>query len=138
MRHISLIHRTFYWGRDIEASRRDRDIDFPAIWTQLSFKRGGCCRGFGVRWVCVDDEDLLEVHDGEWNIFLVEELNGRNEEHYFYKFVLIPHGANGYGKKTCRKKYGWKFAGAVEADDAVRGLQKLLKPYYTGGRVRRR
>ncbi len=122
-----LIHRTNYWGREINASTRDRDVDFAAIWTQFSTVKGGCCRGFGVRMVFVEDDDLQEMHDGDWNLFLVEGQYGRNEQHYFYKFVLIPHGANGYGKKTCRRNYGWTFVGAVDACDAIRGLQRHLK-----------
>jgi hypothetical protein len=129
---MSLIHRTHYWGQVITAGNNDPDVDFDAIWTQFCFRKGGCCRGFGVRMVPIEDNDLVKAHNGDWNLYLVEKRYGRNEEHYFYKFAMIPGGVDGYGKKTCINKHRWEFVGTVDAYGPIQDLRDHLTPYHTG------
>lgn len=82
--------------------------------------------------VPVENDALVGAYDGEWNLYLVEHRYGRNEEHYFYKFALIPHGTRGFGKKTCLEKLGWSFVGSVNANEALQDLREHLTPYHTG------
>jgi hypothetical protein len=128
---MSLIHRTNHWGHTIYAEALDDDVNFDAIWTQFCFRDGGCCRGFGERSVMVDNDDLIDVHGGDWNLFLVNEHPGRHDEHYFYKFALIPCGTHRYGKRSCERR-GWDFVGTVDAYNAMEDLTNYLLPYYEG------
>ena len=129
---MKLIHRTNYRGKYIDASDRDKDIPFDVIWVQaVSNKSMGCCRGFGRRCVVVQNNDFTKEHDGLWNIFLVDEQSGRNESHYFYKFVALPKGTYGYGKDSCGK-LGWKLEGEFHAGNARQTLSVVLDDYYSG------
>jgi len=99
---VLLIHRTHYWGRDpIEAtlSRQNQqvNVDFPLIWTQAV--RDGdksCCYGFGPRRLELENADVCREHLGTWHLYLVEEVQGNSEDHYFFNFVAFPKGS--YGK----------------------------------------
>jgi len=142
---MPLIHRTNYQGGVILASKakghdRDKDIGgLEVIWTQFSTSRryATCCFGFGTRRVDVRRDHLLSQHDGEWNLYLASEHEGKSAEHYFYKFVLIPRGTRNFGKKTCTHDQGWQWIGAVVASDAnvLRDLADLLQPYYNGDKM---
>ena len=132
-----LIHRTNSRARFIPAGTRDEDVEIPAIWTQWSFNDCGCCPGFGVHKVCVESDDLLQEHKGVWNLYLVEERPGRHDQHYFYKFVLIPRGTRYYGKKYCQRNRKWSFKGAMQARHVSQRLRRFLKPYQDGTMMRR-
>ena len=133
---MPLVHRTNYMGHEIHSStaRHDHEVNFNAIWTQFSTvrRRRSCCRGFGKRSVVVKTVDFTREHDDDWNLYLVNEQEGHNEKHYFYKFVLIPSGTPHYGKKRCTRELNWKWVGVVEADQALVDLMSLLQPYYNG------
>lgn len=70
---MRLVHRANYWGETITSSNRDDEVDMDVIWVQLTSKqRGrGCCQGFGIRRVGISKDDLLEYHNGYWNLFYV-------------------------------------------------------------------
>lgn len=125
---MKLIHRTNYWGEYIDASDRDRDVSFNAIWVQAVGENWGCCRGFGRRCVVVQNNDFTKEHDGLWNIFLISEQSGSNEGHYFYKFVALPKNTYGYGKKNCAK-LKWQWVGEFNAYTARENLDDVLEDY---------
>lgn len=125
---MKLIHRTNYWGEYIDASDRDKDIPFDAIWVQAVRETWGCCRGFGRRCVVVQNNDFTNEHDGVWNIFLVDEQSGRNEYHHFQKFVALPERTYGFGKKRCAK-LDWQWLGEFHARKASETLDNVLEDY---------
>mmetsp|Transcript_5522 Transcript_5522/g.13828 ORF Transcript_5522/g.13828 Transcript_5522/m.13828 type:complete len:156 (-) Transcript_5522:1851-2318(-) len=131
---VLLIHRTHYWGRDpIEAtlSRQNQqvNVDFPLIWTQAV--RDGdksCCYGFGPRRLELENADVCREHLGTWHLYLVEEVQGNSEDHYFFNFVAFPKGSYGLGKAACSRK-GWKFAGSFSATDTKSDFDHLLQGF---------
>lgn len=82
-----------------------------AIWVQV-VRRRPCCPNFGRRNVRLTNDHLQTHHDGRWNLFFVSGTKGRNPDHFFSKFVLIPHGKRGFGKDRCRREHGWTFHGS--------------------------
>ena len=130
---MKLIHRTNYWGHELDSSggRRDNEVDMmDAIWVQV-VKRGPCCPNFGERNVRITTDHLRTHHDGLWNLFFVSGTEGRDSDHYFSKFVLIPHGKRGFGKDRCKKQHGWTFKGSWNSsstnDDDDSNLKLLLE-----------
>ena len=129
---MKLIHRTNYWGKYINSSNRDDEVDFDAIWAQAVGNHDRpCCRGFGRRSVKVMNSDFMEQHNGWWSVFRVSMRRGRNKSHYFYKFVAIPHGIRNYGKKSCIQRRQWKYEGEFDASDgdAINQLKEILREY---------
>ena len=127
---LRLIHRTNYWGQRIDANDGDDDVNFDAIWVQAMIDgKRCCCPGFGERRVAVDNQDISDEHSSWWSLFLVNGRRGRSEAHYFYKFVLIPQGTHGYGKRGCADR-GWRFQGQVLADRACEDLDDLLRSFF--------
>ena len=127
---LRLVHRTNYWGQYIDPSDTDEDVHFDAIWVQAMIDGDQCCcRGFGRRGVAVSDEDLTDEYDGWWSLFYVTGRYGRSDDHFFYKFVLIPQGTYGYGKRGCAQR-GWRYEGEVHSSSACDGLDKILRYDY--------
>lgn len=127
---MQLIHRTNYWGEYIESNSNDPDVDFDAIWAMaLDDDDRDCCSGFGNRRVPVYNRDFKEEDNGWWSLFLVNSRRGDyNSGHYFYKFVAIPQGIYGYGKRGCQQR-GWVYKGEFEASSALQDLDDLLDDY---------
>ena len=116
---LRLVHRTNYWGQYIDATDMDDDVSFDAIWVQAMIDGDPCCcHGFGQRGVAVNNQDLADEYNGWWSLFFVNGREGRSVRHYFYKFVLIPQGTHGYGKRGCAQR-GWSFVGEVAAGSAL-------------------
>uniref|UniRef100_A0A7S1D9F6 Uncharacterized protein n=1 Tax=Cyclophora tenuis TaxID=216820 RepID=A0A7S1D9F6_CYCTE len=128
---MNLVHRTNYWGRCIDPSSRDKEVPFPVIWTQCAYRHGGCCRGFGCRAVSVLNSDFVNDFDGRWRLYKISENAGYSDGHYFYKFVALPAGMRGNGKRSCSRR-GWTYLGDFSARNAVQELRSLLKPYQRG------
>lgn len=125
---MQLIHKTNYWGKWIDAgqSNGDDDVSFDAIWVQvLRDNQPPCCHGFGNRTVYVVDSDFVRQDAGWWSLFLVNGRRGHNPNHYFYKFVAIPQGLYGYGKRGCANR-GWIYKGEFRAKNALSSLGDLL------------
>ncbi|CAB9512712.1 expressed unknown protein [Seminavis robusta] len=123
---MQLVHRTNYWGKYIDSSNTDDEVDFDAIWAMaLNDGDWHCCPGFGRRWVEVVNSDFRDEYDGWWSVFLVSERRGHSDGHYFYKFVAIPQGTYSYGKKGCQQR-GWSYQGEFEADNARDQLESIL------------
>lgn len=142
---MPLVHRTNYEGREILASkcRKDKDLKgLDVIWTQYSTSKikATCCFGFGSRKVFLHKGAFLfnENDNIDWNLHLVTEHEGHSDDHYFYKFVLIPSGKRNFGRKTCVQRHNWEFVGVIPVDSSddenspIRELGDLLKPYYHG------
>ena len=129
---MKLIHKTNYMGKWIDAkeSNGDDEVDFDAIWVQvLRDGESPCCHGFGKRSVYVDEYDFEREDDGWWSLFLVSEREGDDPYHYFYKFVAIPHGYHGYGRKGCERR-GWIHKGSFFASDALPRLEDLFEEFF--------
>ena len=127
---LRLVHRTNYWGQYIDASDVDDDVNFDAIWVQAMIDgKPCCCRGFGERGVAVNNQDISDEHSDWWSLFFVNGRRGRSEAHYFHKFVLIPQGTHGYGKRGCADR-GWRFEGQVFAARACEDLDDLLRSFF--------
>ena len=141
---MPLVHRTHYEGMHILASkgRRDKDLNgLDVIWSQFSTSKrhASCCFGFGHRRVFIHKGALVNENDmSTWNLFLVTDHSGKHDDHYFYKFVLIPPGTRNFGKKRCMEEYNWGFIGTVKVDSnddensPLKELYDLLRPYYDG------
>ena len=125
---FQLSHRTNYWGAHIDATDNDDEVDFAAVWVQALEDNRSCCPGFGRRRVRVENQDLSE-HAEWWWLFRVSARYGRSDGHYFMKFVLIPQGEPGYGKRGCAQR-GWSLDGEVSSDNALAGLQQLVEHYF--------
>lgn len=127
---MRLVHRTNYWGKWIDPTDVDDEVHFDAIWVQAMIDGDSCCcHGFGRRGVAVNDQDLVDEFDGWWwSLFNVSGEQGRSSGHYFYKFVLIPQGTHGYGKRGCSQR-GWGYVGEVHAQSALQGLDDRLRVY---------
>jgi len=137
------VHRTNYKGRVIRSSKAtyclDKDLDgLEVIWTQYSTAihySATCCFNFGRRRVFVGVSDLIREHDGVWNLFLVDEREGANDGHYFYKFALVPSGLHRFGKNSCVRDRGWEWICSTTTDAVKAGrhpLANLLTPNYDG------
>ena len=115
---MKLIHRTNYWGEWIDASGMDDEVPFDVIWTQaVSNHSSGCCHGFGRRPVAVVNSDFVDEDLEWWHVFRVSNQYGRTDGHYFYKFVALPQGTYGYGKRGCAA-LGWTWEGEFNANVA--------------------
>ena len=126
---MKLIHRTNYWGTWIDSSDMDDDVPFDAIWTQAVLDhQGSCCYGFGRRAVHVVNSDFVDEDNGWWHVFKVNQQSGRTPGHYFYKFVALPQGTYGYGKRGCAAR-GWDWEGEFVASNALDGMESVLSRY---------
>lgn len=126
---MKLIHRTNYWGQWIDTSDMDNDVPFDVIWTQaVGDHSTGCCRGFGVRQVAVVNSDFEREDPGWWHVFKVSNQYGRSDGHYFYKFVALPQGTYGFGKRGCAS-LGWSWEGEFLAGNAMSELEEVLAEY---------
>lgn len=126
---MKLIHRTNYWGEWIDPSGIDDEVPFNVIWTQaVSDHASGCCHGFGRRPVTVENSDFVDEDPEWWHVFQVSSQYGRTEGHYFYKFVTLPQGTYGYGKRGCAA-LGWTWRGEFHARNALVDLEDLLSDY---------
>mmetsp|Transcript_20055 Transcript_20055/g.40902 ORF Transcript_20055/g.40902 Transcript_20055/m.40902 type:complete len:155 (-) Transcript_20055:138-602(-) len=126
---VELVHRTNYWGKYIDATNMDDEVNFDAIWVQCVYDgHRTCCPNFGARRVGVTENDLVNEHNGWWSLFRVSSTWGRSPGHYFRKFVLIPQGTHGYGKRGCAQR-GWEYEGEVVASNARDQLVNLLSCY---------
>lgn len=126
---MKLIHRTNYWGQWIDAADMDNDVPFDVIWTQaVGDHSTGCCRGFGVRQVAVVNSDFEKEDPGWWHVFKVSNQYGRSDGHYFYKFVALPQGTYGFGKRGCAS-LGWSWEGEFLAGNAMSELEEVLAEY---------
>ena len=76
----------------------------------------------------MDNDDF---YSGAWRLYLVNEHEGNNPDHYFYKFVAIPTGCRGNGKRSCLKR-GWEHVGDFNADTASQDLEDHLSSYKDG------
>lgn len=77
----------------------------------------------------LQDSDFETEFDGYWSLFRVSERRGDyNSGHYFYKFVAIPQGTYGYGRKGCSNR-GWTYEGEFHAQYAITELGSLLCGY---------
>ena len=124
---MRLVHRTNYWGEWISSSDMDDDVPFDAIWVQAMLDGCACCcHGFGRRGVAVRDEDLVDEFNGWWSLFKVSGEWGRTPGHFFHKYVLIPQGTHGFGKRGCAQR-GWTYAGEIQAGRACERLDELLE-----------
>ena len=124
---MKLIHRTNYWGEWIDASGMDDEVPFDVIWTQaVSNHSSGCCHGFGRRPVAVVNSDFVDEDPEWWHVFRVSNQYGRTDGHYFYKFVALPQGTYGYGKRGCAA-LGWRWVGEFHAKNALDGLEDVLQ-----------
>lgn len=121
-----LEHRTNYWGTEIDARPSDKELgDLPVIWVQLCDRFQGCCPGFGERCVHIRNKHFGSAR---YTVYLVSEKEGRTPDHYFCKFVAIPEGKHGWGKRNCLD-LGWSVVGKIEGDKARGDLKQLLWPY---------
>jgi len=126
---MKLIHRTNYWGQWIDAFDMDDEVPFNVIWTQaVSDRSSGCCQGFGRRGVLVDDSDFDSESPAWWHVFQVSSQYGRTDGHFFYKFVALPQGTYGYGKRGCAA-LGWSWVGEFHARNAIESLEEVLEDY---------
>lgn len=130
---MKLYHRTNYWGTPITPTDNDDEVDFPAIWVQAipSYDHGdkGCCYGFGKRGVPVLSMDLAD--EDRWCLWEVSGTEGRKaDEHFFWKFALVPKGANGYGRRGCENR-GWTSVGEISPENAEDDLEDLLVGEYS-------
>ena len=73
-----------------------------------------CCRGFGERSVSVDEQHFYQWDNGEWALWLVSNRRGWNESHYFYKFLLLPKGCRGKGKRSLQRR-GYKHVADLDS-----------------------
>ena len=131
---LRLVHRTNYWGQWIDSTDLDPDVNFDAIWVQAMIDgESCCCHGFGRRGVAVSNQDLEDecppFAQGWWSLFQVSGTHGHSAGHYFYKFVLIPQGTHGYGKRGCAQR-GWTYVGEAHSQSACDHLDSILRSYY--------
>ena len=63
-----------------------------------------------------------------WHVFQISSQYGRNAGHFFYKFVTLPQGTYGYGKRGCAA-LGWSWVGEFHARNALDGLEDVLEDY---------
>jgi len=139
---MKLLHLTNYWGSTIDPnnSPQDDDVDMDVIWTQaLEYEHDRpCCPGFGRRIVRVEDQDLVQWDQNNWTLWFVSGTWGNSDGHYFYKFVLIPNGCYGKGKRTMRAR-GWQELSTLRFgyDADMTSLEDVLMPYWsnTGGNI---
>ena len=124
---MRLVHCTDYWGEHINGTNNDDEVGFDAIWVQarLDHHQGCCCPGFGRRRVLIRDDDINGEHSGWWSLFSVSCAEGRSPGHYFWKYVLIPQGTYGYGKRGCAG-LGWTYIGEVHSSCATAQLEDLI------------
>ena len=123
---MHLIHKTNYHGPIIYAAygRGDDDVPFDAIWAQaVPFGDKCCCKGFGTREVVVTEWAFSEEADW-WSLYFVGDTEGHSG-HRFWKFVLIPFGDPGLGKKSCRR-WGWEHLCDWQPDDGIDALEEPL------------
>jgi len=130
---MKLVHRTNYWGREIIPcnSRQDSEIDMDLIWVQALEEddEPPCCRGFGERSVTVDEQDFYHWDDDDWMLWLVSETRGRSESHYFYKFLLLPKGCRGKGKKSLLRR-GFTHVADLDSRYLIHRLKSALDGYW--------
>lgn len=126
-------HRTNYYGTRIQPNDSDRETKgLEVIWMQLSDRYVGCCPNFGVRNVQLRNKHLR--HGVQYRVYLVSEQQGtRKDDHYFYKFVVIPEDKPGFGKKECLQR-GWTFEGDIDGSAARSDLKRLLFKYREDGK----
>ena len=123
---MRLVHCTNYWGEHINGTDNDDEVSFDAIWVQARLDHQGCCcPGFGRRRVLIRDYDINGEHSGWWSLFSVSCAEGRSQGHYFWKYVLIPLGTYGYGKRGCAG-LGWTYIGEVYSSCATAQLEGLI------------
>ena len=122
---MDLVHRTNYWGSHINATDNDDEVPFEAIWVQATRNGRCCCPGFGQRRVLVTDDDISDEFQGWWSLFLVSQQRGHSYGHFFLKYVLIPQGTHGFGKRGCENR-GWQYKGQVHASNATESLEYLV------------
>ena len=123
---MRLVHCTNYWGEHINGTDNDDEVSFDAIWVQARLDHQGCCcPGFGRRRVLIRDDDINGEHSGWWSLFSVSCAEGRSQGHYFWKYVLIPQGTYGYGKRGCAG-LGWTYIGEVHSSCATAQLEGLI------------
>ena len=79
----------------------------------------------------MEDQDFASESYGLWRLYLVDEEEGENPDHYFYKFVAIPAGCGGNGKRSCLRR-GWEHIGDFSAVSATNELEDLLSEYKDG------
>jgi len=130
---MKLIHRTNYWGREIIPcdSRQDPDIGIDLIWVQALEEddEPPCCRGFGKRSVAVIQQDFRHWHKGDWVLWEVSGTRGRDECHYFYKFVLVPKGCRGKGRKSLLRR-GFTHVADLNSKSLFYQLASALRTYW--------
>jgi hypothetical protein len=68
--------------------------------------------------VAVVNSDFVEEDPEWWHVFQVSSGYGRTEGHFFYKFVTLPQGTYGYGKRGCAA-LGWNWVGEFHAGNAL-------------------
>ena len=135
---MRLSHRTRYWGQYIDAADNDDEVNAELIWCQATrdYARD-CCPGFGPRSVHVSESDLSDHHQGWWSLFRVSQRIGDyNSGHRFWKFILVPQGEHGYGKKGCQRR-GWSYEGELFTNgNALSKLEDLLDCYFEDSEYR--
>eukprot|EP01084_Bolivina_argentea_P034534 63943_1 len=107
---MRLLHLTNYRGHKIVPNKsiKDEDTDLELIWVQaVPGYDDECCPGFGDEIVNISQKVFKHWDRDEWVLWKVAEHRGKNPDHYFYKFILVPKGYAGLGKKTLLNK-GWK------------------------------
>ena len=130
---MKLVHRTNYWGREIipNNSRQDFEIDMALIWVQAleEVYEPPCCRGFGERSVLVVRQDFYSWHKGDWVLWKVSSTRGLNESHYFYKFLLVPKGCYGKGRKSLLRR-GFTHVADLNFAHSLHQLKSALRTYW--------
>jgi hypothetical protein len=121
---------------------RDKDLKgLDVIWSQFSTSKrhATCCFRFGHRRVFIRKGALVNENDNSyWNLYLINHHSGKKDDHYFYKFVLIPPRKPYFGKKRCMDEHSWDFIGSVHVDSndeensPLKELYDLLRPYHDG------
>ena len=133
---MRLVHRTNFWGRRIDPndSRQDNEINMDLIWVQALEDDDDppCCHGFGKRTVDISRNRIFVDWDrGDWILWKVSAVPGRDQSHWFFKFLLIPKGCYGKGKKTLQRR-GYAQIAVLNPRDMLKKLAKALQPYWQG------
>ena len=124
---MEIVHRT-HCNDDRIDFRMDDSIGEDCIWFQAvsasNWPLDGCCKIFGPRAIHLRRGDFERWDQDGWRLWLVEDRQGRNPEHYFFKLALVPHGKRNYGLKSC-KRNGWTLI--ANTRDAARFQMQWLK-----------
>ena len=108
-----LVHRTDYDGGDrIDPSEDLNYGGLHLVWTQATWRKEGCCRGFGERVVEVL-EDNFQLEAPRWNLY-----HATNDNAAFLNFILTPFE---YDEDELR------FIDVFRSHEILDGLETIMK-----------